>query len=161
MPESFFKPVGTVKGFQRDKNGLFLPDTYFEGENAITTDLKAYLPYKAGTDTVNQAIDNRFTSGAALSSGDNGYDGIAYGTGLTALSYKLDTDINAGGDNATAYIEFSGNIAGPLTMLGYLLLGFNYVHGSTAFTKTYAAYLISQTIDSGNTFYFYWRITLT
>ena len=156
------KPVGTVIYFQRDnKTGLVVPDTYIEDKNTILNSFRYYLAYKIGTDTIDQAMDNRFTVGAALSAGDNGYDGIAYGQTTSLLENKLDTDINAGGDNATNYIEFSGSIAGPIGLAGLLVLGQNYVHGSTAFTNSHATYNIAVNVDSGRTFYFYWRLTLS
>lgn len=157
-----FRIIGTVKGFQRDnETGLILPETLFEDKNTLYATGAHYLAYKIGTDTINQAIDNRFTTGAALVSGDEEYDGIAYGPTSSTLSHKLDTDINAGGDQATNYIEFSGSIAGPIGLAGVLALGFDYTHGSTAFANLYATYGISVTVDPGRTFYFYWRLTLS
>ena len=155
------KLIGTVRGFQKDNiSGLVIPETVFQGKNLISAPLQYYLAYKIGTNTTDQAVDNRFTTGGTLSSGDNGYDGIAYG-GVSSLTGKLDTDINAGGDNATSYIEFSGSIAGPVSISSRLYLGWNYVHASTNFTKTYAIYSIGTVdVDSGRTFYFYWRFTL-
>lgn len=156
------KPIGIVRYFQRDnRTGLIVPGTYVEDKNTIYPDLRYYLAYKTGTDTVNQSLSNRFAVGGTTSAGDDGYDGIAYGTGQTALSHKLDTDINAGGNNSTDYIEFSGSIAGALNMSGLLVLGHSYLHSSTAFVDSYAYYAITQNIESGRTFYFYWRITLT
>ena len=156
------KSIGSVKYFQRDnRTGLMIPGTYVENENTIYPDLRYYLAYKIGTDTTNQSLSNRFATGGTLSSGDNGYDGIAYSTiPIESLSHKLDTDINAGGNNSTNYIEFSGSIAGELNMSGYLVLGHSYLHSSTIFVDTYAYYSITQFIESGRTFYFYWRITL-
>jgi hypothetical protein len=151
----------SIRGFQvDDRTGLILPKTYFEGENAIWADLMEYFAYKIGTETINQAMDNRFAAAGALSSGDNGYDGMAHGASATALDYKFDTDLNAGGTNAENYIEWLGTIAGPVSLTGSLFLGFNYAHGSTAFANTYAQYIINTTVDSGRTFYFYWRITV-
>lgn len=156
------KPVGVVRYFQRDnKTGLIVPGTYVEDKNTIHDFLRYYLAYKIGTNTINQALDSRFATGGALSSGDNDDDGIAYGTDVGSLSHKLDTDINAGGNNSVDYIEFSGSIAGALNMSGYLVLGYDYAHAGTSFSKTYAYYSITQNIESGRTFYFYWRITLT
>ena len=156
------KSIGSVKYFQRDnRTGLMIPGTYVENENTIYPDLRYYLAYKIGTDTTNQSLSNRFATGGTLSSGDNGYDGITFGYGQTALTHKLDTDINAGGNNSTNYIEFSGSIAGELNMSGELVLGHHYLQTNTAFNDPYAEYQITQNVESGRTFYFYWRITLT
>ena len=156
------KPIGSVRYFQRDnRTGLMIPGTYVENKNTIYSDLRHYLAYKIGTDTTNQSLSNRFATVGTLSSGDNGYDGITFGYGQTALTHKLDTDINAGGNNSTNYIEFSGSIAGELNMSGLLVLGHSYLHSSTAFVDSYAYYSITQNIESGRTFYFYGRITLT
>jgi len=156
---------GSVRYFQRDNlTGLIVPGTEHEEHNIIVEDLSFYLAYKIGTETINQSLSSRFTVGGTLSSGDNGDDGIAYGPavpGVGLLSHKLDTDINAGGDNATNYIEFSGSIAGQLSMSGYLHLGHDYLNTNDDFEEPYAYYSISAEIDSGRTFYFYWRLTLT
>jgi hypothetical protein len=162
MEQHGIKIKGLVRYFQREKStGILIPETYVEDHNAIYTDLQYYLAYKIGTDTVDQSLSNRFTVGGTLSSGDNGDDGIAYGTGPTYdLTHKLDTDINAGGAETENYIEFSGSIDGPLTMSGYLQLGHSIVL-ATDFADVYAYYSISTEIDSGRTFYFYWRITLS
>lgn len=154
--------LANVGGYQVDnKTGLIVPGTKFEDHNLIYNDLLYYLPYKTGTNTVNQAMDNLFAASGTLSSGDNGYDGIAYGVSSTGLTHKLDTDLNTGGDLATAYVEFSGSIAGSINLSAYLYLGFNYTHASTAFADTYAQYDINQNVESGRTFYFYWRLTLS
>jgi len=154
--------VGSVIYFQRDDlTGLIVPGTKVEDHNTINSDLTFYLAYKIGTNTINQSLNNRFTVGGALSSGDNGYDGIAYGGSSDILTYKLDTDINAGGTNAENYIEFVGSIAGPLVMSGVLVLGGNYLHSVPTLVDIYATYNISADIESGRTFYFYWRLTVT
>lgn len=159
------KLKGSVKYFQRDdRTGLIIPRTECKDNNIIESDLQYYTAYKIGTNTINQSMSSRFAVGGTLSAGDNGDDGIAYGPGVPGvglLSHKLDTDINAGGDNATDYIEFSGSIAGPLTMSGYLHLGHDYLNSNADFNEPYAYYAITTTIDSGRTFYFYWKLTLT
>jgi len=151
-----------VNGFQKDdKTGLILPETYFEDHNTVENDILYYLAYKIGTNTVNQCVDSRFAAGGALAVGDNTSDGIAHGASSTTLDYKLATSLVAGtGTGSVAYTELLGSIAGAVTLNGYLYIGFNYVHASTAFTKTYFSYNISQTVAAGRTFYFYWRITL-
>lgn len=156
------KPVGTVKYFQRDnRTGLIIPGTYVEDKNTVQDDLRYYLAYKTGTNTTNQALDSRFTVGGTLSGADDGDDGIAYGVSSDILSHKLDTDINAGGDNAINYIEFSGSIAGELNMSGVLVLGGDYDNSIPTLLDIYATYSITVFIESGRTFYFYWRLTLT
>ena len=156
------KPIGIVRYFQRDnKTGLIVPGTYVEDKNTIQNDLRHYLAYKIGTDTTNQSLSSRFATGGTLSDTDDADDGIAYGSYEDSLSHKLDTDINAGGNNSTNYIEFSGSIAGELNMSGELVLGHHYLQTNTAFNDPYAEYQVTQFIESGRTFYFYWRITLT
>lgn len=163
MEELGLRIIGDIRYFQRDKKtGIIIPGTYHEHHNTIVLDLTYYLAYKIGTDTINQSLSNRFTVGGTVSAGDNGYDGIAYGTTSSGgITHKLDTDINAGGDNATSYIEFAGNIDGPLSMPGYLHLGHSLTYASAAFDEPYAYYNISTSVESGRTFYFYWRLTIT
>lgn len=157
--------TGSVRYFQRDNiTGLIVPGTEHEDHNIIQNDLLNYLSYKIGTDTINQSISNRFTVGGTIDSGDDGYDGIGYSASspTEALTHKLDTDINAGGDLTELYIEFSGSIAGALNMTGYLQLGHNYDDVPSAlFNDLYAYYSISANIEAGRTFYFYWRLTIT
>jgi len=161
MEEIGINLIGSVRYFQRDKlTGLIIPGTEVESKNTIVEDLSFYLAYKIGTDTINQSLSSRFTVGGTIGIGDNGDDGIAYGTStISGLTHKLDTDINAGGALTESYIEFSGNIDGPLSLAGYLQLGHDY--GLGAFSEPYAYYAITTTIESGRTFYFYWRLTLT
>jgi hypothetical protein len=161
MEEVGLRLIGSVNYFQRDKlTGLIVPGTEVVSKNTIVEDLGFYLAYKIGTNTINQSLSNRFTVGGTIGVGDNGYDGIAYGTStISGLTHKLDTDINAGGTLAESYIEFSGNIDGPLSLAGYLQLGHNYSVG--AFSEPYAYYAITTTVETGRTFYFYWRLTVT
>ena len=155
--------TGSVRYFQRDNiTGLIVPGTEHEDHNVIQNDLLYYLPYKIGTDTINQSISNRFTVGGTIDSGDDGQDGIGYGTAtVDSLTHKLDTDINAGGDLTETYIEFVGSIAGAINMTGYLQLGHDYDDVPSArFNDLYAYYNISSNVEAGQTFYFYWRFAI-
>lgn len=162
MEEVGLRLKGSVRYFNRDdRTGLIVPGTEVIDHNTITLDVTWYLAYKIGTHTIDQSMSNLFTVGGTIDTGDNGQDGIAYGTAAEdSLTHKLDTDLNAGGDNATNYIEYVGSIAGPLNMTAYLQLGEQVILGNQ-FSTVNAYYNINNNIESGQTFYFYWRLTVT
>jgi len=155
---------GDVKGFQTDKKtGLLVPNTYFEDHNTIDSNLHEYLAYKITTNTNNYSLDNLFTTHRVPIIGDSNMDGICHctvGDG-TGINYVFDTDLNAGGDNATSYIEYYAHGEGALTLTGYLLLIYDLTEwDSTKVTAIYASYDINTSVLVGRVFHFYWKITL-
>ena len=154
---------GSVRYYQTDdKTGLLIPGTYKEEENTINSTLLYYLAYKIGTDTTDYALSSLFGTGQAASGGDVGDDGIAHGSGtIDDIDYVFDTDLNDGGDEVETYIEYYGTIPGAVTLNGYLQLGHNLISGPYQFSQVFAYYDINETVASGRTFHFYWKISLT
>jgi len=156
--------TGEVRHYHTDdKTGLMIPGTFYKGPNTINSALGYYLMYKLGTHTLDYAIDNFFTEGAAVNGDDVGFDGIAQADdlpGSETIDYVFLTSLNTGGDESVAYAEFYGSIPGAVTLATYLQLGWN-LKGSDPydFTKVFAYYAINETVAAGRTFHFYWKIT--
>ena len=149
---------GTILTFQTDKeSGAIVPGTVHVDHNTITDTLKAYLAKKLADNSDDWALDNLFTSSTPADT----QDGIAHGDASDgSVTNAFITTKNAGGDGTETYIEFYGKIDGAVTLNDHLLLGHNYQAAVTAFEKVFATYAINETVASGRTYHFYWKITI-
>jgi hypothetical protein len=161
--EMFETPVGILLPKSQELRGredLMIPWTHKKDHNTIYTDLKAYLAYKIGTNTVDQTMDNLFTAQTLAT--QNGKDGMCQ----ASTSYANSTDtvfittLNDGGDNSDEFIEFYGYITGETSLAPTLILGYNMLATTTKqFTKLYAHYTINTTVAASRNYHFYWKLS--
>jgi len=157
---------GSVRSHQTwlDERGLdsgeIVRGTEMKDHNTIHDDLKAYLAYKIGTDTTDQALDDLFTTEVEAS--EVGNDGIAYNPS-TGVIKPFVTTLNSGGDNSETYIEFYGyrtnSGASAYQLAGYLRIGFNLAGGvgTYAFSDVFAEYIVNTSIEVDRRYHFYWK----
>ena len=146
--------------------GFIIKDTMKDGENTLTTTLKAYFMNKIVDETTNDyAMDDLFAVEGRVA-GNDGKDGIIEADSVSGdvvqagdVAQVFLTTLNDGGDNTEVYFELYGYITGAVSLTGILALVKTYNFTGHSADHVLASVAVTETVVANRRYHHYWKVT--